>query len=305
MTFSLTILGSNSAIPANGRHPSAQVLNVREEYYLIDCGEGTQIRMNDFRVKRSKINQIFISHFHGDHIFGLPGLLTSFSLAGRKTPLAIYSPPGLEQMIDLILKTSGSHLTYELTFHEVDPDKNQLVFENKKIEVYTIPLIHRMPTCGYLFVEKPHQRGFRAETIEEYGIPFSKINEIKKGADFVNEKGEIVTNAELTLPPKKSRSYAYCSDTAYSERIIPMVKNVDLLYHEATFGMQMAELAAPRGHSTTVEAGDIAQKANVGKLLIGHFSTRYDNLDALLAEAKSVFENTELAIEGRTIDVVF
>lgn len=305
MKFSLTILGSNSAVPGNGRHPTSQVLNIQEQLYLIDCGEATQIRMNDFRVKRNKINQIFISHFHGDHIFGLPGLLGSYSLAGRKEPMEIFSPPGLKAMMDVIAKTSGWHQTYEIIYHEVNPEENRLIFENKKIEVYTIPLIHRMPTCGYFFVEKPHARGFRAEKIEEYGIPFSKINDIKKGADLELKNGQIISNSELTTPPKKSRAYAYCSDTAYNEAIIPMIKNVDLLYHESTFGKALAELAAPRGHSTVEEAATIAKKANVGQLVLGHFSTRYDDLEPLLAEAKPIFENSYLGIEGKTFEVSF
>ena len=305
MTFSLTILGSNSAIPGNGRHPSAQILNVDERLYLIDCGEGTQMRMNDFGIKRSKINQIFISHFHGDHIFGLPGLLTSYSLSGREESLEIFSPPGLKPMMDSVLKTSRSHLTFKLIFHEVNPTKHQLVFENKKLKVFTVPMLHRMPTCGYLFAEKPHLKNIRPEKIEEFSIPFSKINDIKNGADLITETGTRIPNDELTLSRKRSRSYAYCSDTAYHEDIIPVIKNVDLLYHESTYGKDKSGLAGPRGHSTVEEAATIARKANVGQLILGHFSSRYDNIDRLLEEAKPIFSNTRLAIEGTTFKIEF
>jgi len=270
---------------------------------MIDCGEGAQIRLTDFRIKRSKINQIFISHLHGDHIFGLPGLLNSFSLAGRKKTLEIFSPKGLERMIDVIFETSQSHLNYEIIFHEVDTEKHKLIFENKKIKVYSIPLQHRIPTTGYLFKEKPFSKNIIPEKIAEHNIPFSKINDIKNGADFTPEEGIVIPNIELVTEGKTPRSYAYCSDTVYLESIIPIIKNVDLLYHEATFADEFAKLSFERGHSTTKEAATIAKKAEVGKLLIGHFSTRYLDLNILLEESKKVFQNSNLALEGKTFKV--
>jgi len=270
---------------------------------MIDCGEGAQIRLTDFRIKRSKINQIFISHLHGDHIFGLPGLLNSFSLAGRKKPLEIFSPKGLQRMIDVIFETSNAHLNYEIIFHEVDTQKHKLVFENKKIKVYSIPLQHRVPTTGYLFKEKPFPKNIIPEKIAEHNIPFSKINDIKKGADFTAAEGIVIPNDELVFEAKTPRSYAYCSDTVYLESIIPIIKKVDLLYHEATFGEEFGDLSFERGHSTTKEAATIAQKAEVGKLLIGHFSTRYLDLNILLKESKKVFSNSSLAIEGETFKI--
>ena len=305
MNFSLTILGSNSAIPAHGRFPSAQVLNIQEDLYMIDCGEGAQIRLSDFKIKRSKINQIFISHLHGDHVFGLPGLLNSFSLAGRKAPLDIFAPSGLEEMIDVIFETTQAHKTYEINFHVVDTEKHKLIFENKKIKVYSIPLQHRIATTGYLFKEKPFSKNIIPEKIAEHDIPFSKIKEIKDGADFTAEEGIVIPNHELVFEGKKPRSYAYCSDTVYLESIIPIIKNVNLLYHEATFGKEMAKVSFERGHSTTQEAATIAKKAEVGKLLIGHFSTRYLDLNILLNEANEVFPNSHLAIEGETFGIDF
>lgn len=305
MIFSVTILGSNSAIPANGRHPTAQVVNIRNQLFLIDCGEGTQMQMTQFRIKRTKINQIFISHFHGDHLFGLPGLLTSYSLMGRKEPLEIFAPRGLQNMMDVILETSGSHLSYELTINELDADVHKKIFENEVVTVYSIPLQHRIPTCGYLFKEKRPLSNIRPEKIVELNIPFSEIKAIKDGADFTTASGKVIPNELITFPPKRERSYAYCSDTSYFEKVIPQIKNANLLYHEATFMDDKAAIAKERGHATSKEAALIAQKAEVGQLLLGHFSSRYINLEPLLEEAKTVFPNSDIATEGTVFDVPF
>jgi len=303
MTFEVTILGSNAAVPAFGRHPSAQILNVNEQCYLIDCGEGTQIRMNDFSIRRHRINQIFISHLHGDHIFGLIGLLTSYSLGQRTEKMDIFGPAGIQELIDVQIKYSKSHLTYPLNVHIVDPTQSTMIFSDKNLTVTTIPLDHRIPACGYLFREKDRLLNVIPEKLTKYGIDFKQINEIKKGKKGTNAAGEEVENNLLTLPPYIARSFAYCSDTAYKPDIIPLLKDIDLLYHEATFTKEKAENAIATKHSTANQAAMIARDAGVKKLLIGHFSSRYHDLNVLLHEANSVFANTQLAIEGTTFSV--
>lgn len=303
MKFELTILGSNSAIPAHGRYPTAQVLNVHGQLYLIDCGEGTQMRMNDFGIRRSRIHQIFISHLHGDHFFGLVGLLTTYCLLGRKEALEVFSPPGLEEIIDLQLAVSGTVLPYPLHFRVLNPAVHTKIFEDTYVKVYSIPLRHRIPTCGFLFREKPPLRHIRPELIERLGIPYQEIKTIKEGADFTSPDGSVIPNSELTLPGDRPRSYAYCSDTAFAETIIPMVKGVDLLYHEATFKDEKTDYARQTLHSTARQAGEIARRAGVGRLVLGHYSTRYKDLSELLAEAQSVFPATELGLDGVRVEV--
>ena len=304
MPFQLSILGSNSAVPANGRFTTAQVLQVKNKLYLIDCGEGMQSRLSDYNIsRRERIEQIFISHLHGDHIFGLPGLLTSFSLNRRKAPLTIYSPAGLQEMIEAILKYSYSHLSYDLKFVVVPTDESVQVFENEDISVKTIPLDHRIPTTGYLFREKEKVRNIRTEKIEEYGIHYSKINAIKAGGNFTREDGKIIPHEELTVAPSLPRSFAFCSDTTYQESIVPIIKGVDLLYHETTYVDDAKESAAKYKHSTAKEAATIAKMAGVGKLICGHYSSRYQDLTPFEKEARSVFPNTELGLEGKCITV--
>ncbi len=305
MRFNVTILGSNSAIPAHGRFPTAQVVNLSEQHYLIDCGEGTQWRLEAFRLKKSKINQIFISHLHGDHIFGLIGLLNSFSLSKRKEPIIVFSPKGLEEIIQVQLKHAGAKLSFPLSFYDLETTKNLLIFEDNLVEVFTIPLEHRIPTCGFLFKEKSRLFNIIPSKIESYKIPVEKIKEIKNGADLNLLNGEIIKNEELTYPPKIPRSYAFCSDTVYSESIIPFIKNVDLLYHEATFLHDLLHLAEETKHSTVKQAAEIAKKANAGQLIIGHYSSRYKDLMPLLDEAQNVFPNTVLGIEGETYSIAY
>lgn len=303
MRFHVTILGSNSAIPAHGRHPSAQVLNVREHHFLIDCGEGTQMRMDDFKIRKSRIDRIFISHLHGDHTYGLIGLLLTFNLHQRTTPLHVYSPSGLEEIIRFQLDRTDSALNYPLHFHVTKPDKSELIWENKDVEVYTLPLKHGIPCNGYLFREKPTLRRIRREAIEQWNIPTDQIADIKAGADFVTEAGETIANTELTHDPLPLRSYAYCSDTMYHEPLVPLLQGVDMLYHEATYTHSELGHAQRNYHSTALQAATIAEKAGVKSLLIGHFSSRYGDLDPLLWEARSLFENTHLAVEGKVFFV--
>ncbi len=303
MRFDVTILGSNSAIPAHGRFPTSQVLNVSEQLYLIDCGEGTQWRLSEYNIKKSNINEIFISHLHGDHIFGLIGLLTSFSLSKRKEPIKLFSPKGLEEIIRVQLKIIGAALSYPLTFFELDTTRSQIIFEDNLVEVTTFPLQHRIPTSGFLFKEKLRSLNIIPSMIETYKIPIEKIKEIKNGADYKLLNGKIIPNKELTYPPLGKRSFAFCSDTAYTESILPFIKGVDLLYHESTFLHDMVQLAEETLHSTVKQAATIAKKAHVGKLIIGHYSSRYKDLTPLLDEAQKIFPNTVLGIEGKTVSV--
>jgi len=303
MKFELTILGCNSAIPANNRFPTSQVLNVRGNLYLIDCGEGTQIRLRENKVKRSRINQIFISHLHGDHVYGLIGLLSSYGLNGRKEPLHIYCPPHLDEMINIQIKYTGHPLPFPLEFHITDTEKHELIFEDKFVEVYSIPLIHRVPTHGFLFKEKQQPDSMIPERIEKYNIPFHEIQRIKDGGNWVTPNGNIIPHSKLTIPAPLPRTYAFCSDTAYNEAIIPIIKGVDLLYHESTFLHSELEYAVRTKHSTSIQAATIAQKAEVGKLVLGHYSSRYIELDELQDEAKTVFPNTELGLEGKRFSI--
>ena len=305
MRFELTILGCNAAIPSVERFTSAQVLNIQEHLFLLDCGEGTQIRMAAHHVSRAKIQQIFISHLHGDHIFGLMGLLTSYSLAGRTKALHIYAPEGLSEMIHVQLKYTESYLSYPLHFHVVDPTQSKMIFENAAITVHTIPLKHRIAATGFLFREKNLPRNMVKEKIETYKIPYQQINSIKAGADFITAEGQTIPNEELTIAPPKPRSFAYCTDTIYHEAIIPIIEGVDCLYHETTFAHDKLEQAIQTMHTTALQAAQIAKKAKVGKLIMGHYSSRYVALEPLLKEARSVFAESYLGIDGLTFEVAF
>ncbi len=302
MTFETTILGSNSAIPAHGRHPTAQVLNHNEKLFLLDCGEGTQMQLSKLKIKRSKIDHIFISHLHGDHYYGLIGLLTSFHLLQRREPLHVFAPEGLREIIELNFTYSNTHLLYDLIFHDYSKDSSELIFENENLSVSCIKMNHRIPTCGFLFREKKHLRKILPEKLSEFNIPVSAIADIKNGKDYIAD-GRTIPSKLLTVEPACSLSYAFCSDTLYSEGIIPSIKEVDLLYHEATFMNESAERANQTFHSTTAQAATIALKSGVKKLLIGHFSAKYIELQPMEEEARAIFQNTELAIEGETYAV--
>jgi ribonuclease Z len=299
MKFEVTILGSNAAVPAYGRNLTAQVLNVHDQLFLIDCGEGTQIRLLDYKIKLSKIERIFISHLHGDHVFGLIGLLMSYGLNQRDKPLYLYGPAGLESLIQEQLRITQGYLCYPLHFMTTEPDQLELIYQDELMEILSFPLDHKIRCNGYLFREKPGLRRMNKEMIEAHKIPIEQILDIKQGADYLDAQGHRIPNELLTYPPRPARSYAFCTDTAYSEAIIPWIRGVDLLYHEATFTRDLQEHARSTGHSTAEQAAQLASAAGVKHLLIGHFSSRYGDLSPLLEEARAVFPNTSLAIEGR------
>lgn len=296
-------MGNSSAIPTSTRYTSAHVLNVHERFFLIDCGEGTQMQLRRYKIRLGKINHIFISHLHGDHTFGLFGLLSSYGILNRKVDLHIYASPELEKIINDNLLAFNIFLPYKLTFHALDCSRSERIYEDENMWVETIPLKHRITTCGFLFREKPKLKNIRKEAIEKYRIPVKEIIRIKEGADFKTSAGQIISNMELTLDPPKPRSFAYCADTAYHKEIITKINNVDLLYHEATYTHDLADRAKEAFHSTSYEAALLASEAKVGKLVLGHFSPRYKNLDILLNEARKVFKNTFIAEEGLTFSI--
>ncbi len=301
MSFKVTILGSSSALPSYKKFPSAHVVNMHERFFLIDCGEGTQIRIRQFKIKSSKINHIFISHLHGDHFFGIFGLISSFNLLGRKNDLHIYSPGDLEKIVYTVIKKH--ELNFNLFFHRLNYVTLTSIYESKSIKISCFPLNHRIETYGFLFQEKPKEKNIKKESIKKYDLKISDIIKIKQGEDYINKKGEKISNNELTLPEQNSRSYAYCSDTMYEPKIIPYIKKIDILYHEATFTESLKETAKITKHSTAEEAATIALKANVKKLIIGHFSSRYKEEKEILNEAKNIFPETYIAKDGLTFEI--
>ena len=295
MSTYLTILGYNSAIPTVKSAPTAQFLEMEERCFLIDCGEGTQVQLRKAKAKFSKINHIFISHLHGDHVFGLPGLISSFRLLGRETPLHVYGPKGIKEMMETIFRITETHQGFEVVFHELSSKKSEKVFEDNRVEVFTIPLDHRIYCNGYLFKEKPKERHLNMQEISKYPeIEICDYHNLKRGKDIQLSDGYILKNENLTKPAEHSVSYAFCSDTRYLESIIPIIKNVDVLYHEATFLHDLKKMADYTGHSTALEAAKIARKANVKKLILGHFSNRYNDLSVFLNEACEIFPETYL-----------
>ncbi len=299
MALELQILGSNSAAFAHNRHHTAQLLRVQDKYFLIDCGEGTQLLLKRFKIKLARIQNILISHLHGDHYYGLMGLLSTLHLYGKKADVNIYGPPGLSEIISLQLKYSSTFLSYDIKFHEWTPNLQEIIFEDHQLTVETIPLDHRIHCSGFLFREKPKRRGLLRDKIPELLTPI-EVNDLKNGKDLLDNEGNIRYRAmEVTIPPKKPYSYAYCSDTRLIPGMEEKIREVDLVYHESTFMEDMKERANYTFHTTAAQAASLAKKANVGKLLLGHFSTRYKDLGPMLSEAKNIFENTELAEEGR------
>lgn len=294
--LALTILGNNSAIPAFGRHPTAQVLQTQDEAYLIDCGEGTQERLTEFKIKRNKINHIFISHLHGDHYFGLMGLLSSMGLLGRVNDLHLHAPAPLEQIVQLQLDAAHTTLPYKLYFHPLGDEGP--IANDKRMWISSFKTSHRIDCWGFIFREKKNPRHIDAEKVKAYEIPAAYYDELQKGKDYTTKKGTIIPNEELTTAGTEAKSYAYSADTIYDENLIEKVKAVDVLYHETTYLKDLHERAAARFHSTTIQAADIAKRAGVKKLLIGHFSSKYESLDEFLSETTAVFPNTELALEG-------
>lgn len=300
MSLNVTILGCHSATPRSNAHTSAQLLEIRNDFYLIDCGEGTQSQLRQYKIKFSRIERVFISHLHGDHFFGLIGLVSTFSLLNRKTDLHVYGPIGLKEIILQQLKISNSWLSYSLIFHELSSSESELIFENEKVEIYTIPLTHRIYTNGFLFKEKPVARKLNMSAIEKYPeIDTCDYQNLKNGKDFKTPENQIITNSDLTLDPPKILQYAYCSDTVYDEKIIPLIQGVDLLYHESTFLEDRKDLAAKTKHATALQAATIAKKANVKQLILGHYSSRYKNLQLFLQEAQTEFKNASLAEAGK------
>jgi ribonuclease Z len=299
--FDVKILGCGSAMPTTLHNPSSQLVNANEKLFMIDCGEGTQLQMRKFKTRISKLHSIFISHIHGDHILGLPGLISTLNILGRKMDLNIYAHKEIEPLLLSALDFFCPHLVFQVHFFPLNADTFEQIYENKSLRVCSFPLKHRIPTCGFLFEEKESLRHIKREMIDFYQIPIKQIKEIKSGADFVTSDGRVIPNEMLTSPAKPPRRYAYCSDTAYCPDIIPYIEGVDALYHEATFAESEAIRAQQTFHSTARQAAKIAKAANVKKLILGHFSSRYTELDDLLHEAQSVFPDTLLAYEGMDI----
>lgn len=300
MSIAVTILGNSSAKPTSTGHPSAQVVNVNEQYFLVDAGEGVQRQMARCGLSPLKLRAVFISHLHGDHLYGLFPLLSTLGLYGRRTPLRIYAPRPFGQMLESFLTLCEGDLPYTPEWVEVDTTKHQIIFENDTTEVWSLPLRHRIPTSGYLFRQKEPALNVSKFAIERYGLTVQQIVAAKRGEDVVLESGEEVANHLLTYRPYGALSYAYCSDTNYSARLARMVEGVDLLYHEATYAAAERKLAKERGHSSTVDAAKVAQMAGAGRLLIGHFSSRYKDLEQLLAESREIFPATDIARERET-----
>jgi ribonuclease Z len=303
MKFELTILGCSSATPTFERNPTAQILISNDRLFLIDCGEGTQMQFRKFRIKYQRIDHIFISHLHGDHYLGLAPLLFTFHLFGRTKELHLYANAALEEILHLQLKASDTTLLYPLIFHPLTENKSEKLFEDEKLSIISIPLLHRVPTHGFVFRQQNNERGIYPVKIKELNIPFRQIQSIKLGADFIDKNGKVWANKTLTKPLEPAKIYAYCSDTGYLPKIVPFIKFADLLYHETTFMNNMEKNANEKQHSTTHQAANIALKAKVKHLLIGHYSARYDDLEPLLREVKSVFPRAELAIEGKVIKI--
>ena len=301
--FKVHILGCGSALPTLQHNASSQIVELREKLFMIDCGEGTQIQLRRSRIHFSKIIAVFISHLHGDHCFGLPGMISTFGMTGRTAPLHIYAPAAFEPILDQTLSFFCQGLEFKVVFHAVDTTQNKVVYEDRSLTVETIPLQHRIDCCGYLFREKPTLPHIRRDMIDFYKIPISQINNIKAGADWVTAEGEVIANSRLTTPAEPARSYAYCSDTRYIKTLHELVKGVSTLYHESTYAAEDAERARLYWHSTSQDAAKVARDGSVGKLLLGHFSARYNNESQLLEEAKEIFPNSYLTCEGATFDI--
>lgn len=301
--FELHILGCGSALPTTRHFPTSQIVNVRDKLFMIDCGEGAQLQFRKSHLKFSRLNHIFISHLHGDHCFGLLGLISTLNLLGRTAELHIHSPKGLETLLTPMLDFFNRQMTYKVLFHEFDTKEPMQIYEDRSLTVTTIPLRHRMPCCGFLFAEKRCPNHIIREMVDFYQVPVYELNRIKNGADYVTPEGKTVSNNLLTRPSAPSRSYAYCSDTIYLPSIVEQIKGVDLLFHEATFANEDAPRAKETFHTTAAQAAEIARRAEVKKLLIGHFSARYEDENILLQEASAIFPDTQLAKETLCVSV--
>jgi ribonuclease Z len=300
--MNLTILGCHSATPRTDTNPTSQVLEIKNHMFLIDCGEGTQVELRRNKIKFSRIKHIFISHLHGDHYFGLVGLISTFRLLTRETELHIYGPKGLKEVITLQMKLSDSWTNYPLVFHVLTSKKSELIYEDDKVEVHTIPLKHRIYTNGFLFKEKENERKLDINAVNEANINKAYFRKLKQGSDVENEDGILISNAKVTKDPLPAKSYAFCSDTIYNEAVIPIIKDTTVLYHESTFLDKNESLCERTKHSTARQAATIAKKANVETLILGHYSTRYGSYDGFETEAKEVFKNVLLAKDGKLFE---
>ena len=298
--FAVTILGNNSAIPTPDRHPTAQVVTFNEQLMLVDCGEGTQMQLTRYKVRRSRIRYIFISHLHGDHYFGLIGLINSLSLLGRTEPLTVYGPPELEEILMLQLRVAATTLRFDLQFHALLPEATGLLFRDKDMEVSYFPVKHRIPCYGFSFSMQRRKRRVIPEQARAYEIPAAFYSRLQDGEDYQDKNGRLVKNDWVTLPPPRPKRYVYCADSIYDEDLIPYMQDADLVYHETTYLQDLHQRAAERYHSTTVQAAGLAARAGAKRLLIGHFSSKYTELEPFLEESRPIFANTDLALEGTT-----
>lgn len=302
MDFNLRILGSGAAVPAHGRFSAAQVLETHGKSFLIDCADGTQYQIKRYDVHTSRMGHIFISHLHGDHCFGIVALLSTLGMTNHTNDIYIHSHPDLQKFLQPMLDYFCYDLTFKVCFEPFNPLENKIIYEDNSLTVSTIPLVHSMPTCGFLFKEKEGEPHLKKDMLDFYKVPLCMYPSIKSGADYVTEDGNIVQNSRFVSEPTAPKSYAYCSDTKYSERIIPIIEGVDCLFHESTFASADAYRTKVTLHSTAEQAATIAKKANVKQLIIGHYSARYENVDILLDEAKAVFPNTLLSYDGMKLE---
>ena len=298
----LTILGCYSATPRRLNNPTSQVLEINNHIFLIDCGEGTQVQLRKHKIKFNRIKHVFISHLHGDHVYGLVGLISTFKMLNRETELHVYGPKGIKEFITVQLRLSNAWTDYPLHFHELKSEKSKVIFEDEKVSVQTIPLQHRIYCNGFLFTEKPKERKLNLGAVLNHNIPQAYYKSIKKGKDFIFDSGKIIPNSELTFDPEPPKSYAFCSDTKYNEEKLSQLKNITALYHEATFLESHKHLCEYTGHSTAKEAALIAKKAQVDQLILGHYSTRYGTTEPFKEEAQTIFKNTEVAEDGKVFE---
>ena len=301
--FKVHILGCGSALPTLRHNPSSQVVEIRGKFFMVDCGEGTQTQLRHSKIKFTKINAVFISHAHGDHCFGLIGMISTFGMLGRTAPLHVYAPAGLRETMKKQMEYFCNGFEYEVIFHDVDTSANKIIYEDRSLSVETVPLSHRMPCSGYIFREKPTLPHILRDMADYYNVPVSQFNNIKNGADWIDNEGNIIPYTRLTKPSEPARSYAYCSDTRYMPELHEYLKGVNVLYHESTYLNEDEGMARQFFHSTASQAAQVASDAGVNTLVLGHYSARYNDESILLSEAKEIFPNSILSDEGLTIDI--